>query len=343
MYLYFSFFSFNKIKERTGGSQLLTDSQKEWVEAQKIIRTAKLTPLLRRPLATTTSLHIRSRIFDLVTNKYFDAFIASCIFLNVVVMASAALSEPFWWTVTQEYLNYFFSFVFTMEAVLKIMSFNPKQYFRDSWNVFDFTIVLGADAGIVVTLMGIGGSFGGVISIVRMFRVARVLRLVKQLKGLQQLFDTMILSFPALINIGFLFFLIMFIFAVIGVELFAVNQLDNSLYLTSHSNFQTVGNAFLVMYKWSTGENWNGMMEQMAGRTAGKSNCSERKRKYVPRTIFFPFLFLNFILERRERYLDGWNCFEKKVIRNSCFSAMLLGLNILGRRVDSQRKSVGFH
>lgn len=59
---------------------------------------------------------------------------------------------------------------------------------------------------------------------------------------------------------------------VVGTELFAKNQLNNNMYLTQHSNFQSVWGAFTIMWKWQTGENWDGMMEQMAGRAVSQKN-----------------------------------------------------------------------
>ena len=40
-----------------------------------------------------------------------------------------------------EAINYFFTFVFTMEAFLKLSAFGCR-YFKDNWNRFDFLIVV---------------------------------------------------------------------------------------------------------------------------------------------------------------------------------------------------------
>jgi hypothetical protein len=41
-----------------------------------------------------------------------------------------------------EYINYFFTAVFTLEAIIKIIGLGYKGYFTKGWNVFDFFIVL---------------------------------------------------------------------------------------------------------------------------------------------------------------------------------------------------------
>ena len=40
-----------------------------------------------------------------------------------------------------EFMNYSFMGIFTLEAIIKIVAFK-KSYFRDPWNIFDFTIVI---------------------------------------------------------------------------------------------------------------------------------------------------------------------------------------------------------
>jgi hypothetical protein len=51
-------------------------------------------------------------------------------------------------------------------------------------------------------------------------KIGRVLRLIKGAKGIRTLLFSLVMAFPALINIALLLFLIMFIFAVFGMSLF---------------------------------------------------------------------------------------------------------------------------
>lgn len=52
------------------------------------------------------------------------------------------------------------------------------------------------------------------------FRIARVLKLLKMAKGIRSLLDTVGEALPQVGNLGSLFFLLFFIFAALGVELF---------------------------------------------------------------------------------------------------------------------------
>jgi hypothetical protein len=47
-----------------------------------------------------------------------------------------SLDKPF------EYINYFFTAVFTMEAIIKLIAFGFGNYFNKGWNIFDFAIIV---------------------------------------------------------------------------------------------------------------------------------------------------------------------------------------------------------
>ena len=59
-----------------------------------------------------------------------------------------------------------------------------------------------------------------VLRVVRVFRVGRVLRLVKSAKGIRTLLFSLLVSLPALFNIGLLLFLVIFIYATFGMAFF---------------------------------------------------------------------------------------------------------------------------
>ena len=54
------------------------------------------------------------------------------------------------------------------------------------------------------------------LRVVRVFRIGRVLRLIKAAKGIRKLLFALVISLPALFNIGMLLMLIVFIYAIFG-------------------------------------------------------------------------------------------------------------------------------
>lgn len=134
-----------------------------------------------------------------------------------------------------ELVNYFFTAVFTLESFIKIVAFTPRGYFTKGWNVFDFTIVA---VSYVTLLIGIfaGDNLGPKEStIARAFRIGRIFRLIAKAKFLRVIFNTIIFTIPSLANVGALMFLLLFIFSILGVQIFAmVGQQQNYNY---HANF----------------------------------------------------------------------------------------------------------
>ena len=55
---------------------------------------------------------------------------------------------------TSEVLDGFnvgFTVVFLCECILKLLAFQPRHYFVDAWNVFDFLVVVGSILDIIVS------------------------------------------------------------------------------------------------------------------------------------------------------------------------------------------------
>ncbi len=61
---------------------------------------------------------------------------------NTISLGVTWYNEPSSVTNTTVALNYFFSSFFIIEVVLKLIGLGIGPYFKDSWNLFDFIVVL---------------------------------------------------------------------------------------------------------------------------------------------------------------------------------------------------------
>ena len=131
--------------------------------------------------------------------------------------------------------NYFFQFfsaAFAVEAVMKMMAMSPKYYFKEGWNIFDFIIVS-------LSLLELGLDNVSGLSVLRSFRLVcstglccfqikskyfsfqlRVFKLAKSWPTLNLLISIMGKTIGALGNLTFVLCIIIFIFAVMGMQLF---------------------------------------------------------------------------------------------------------------------------
>ena len=84
-------------------------------------------------------------------SKCFDNFIFWCIIINTLCMAATWYNEPPSYKKIMNYVNYFFAFVYMLEAIL-LITVMGKNYFKDGWKNFDFFIVITALLSFIVEM-----------------------------------------------------------------------------------------------------------------------------------------------------------------------------------------------
>ncbi|GLC45300.1 Caveolin-2 [Pleodorina starrii] len=230
----------------------LSPSQQAWVDVQQLLLRTQVAFRAPRPARPA----LRRVLYDCVTHPLFDWAMMAVIIANVVFMACVHVDMSPSWQDLMSNSNLVFTCIFVAEAALKLTAFGPRHYFRDGWNCFDFFVVVVSVASVVLDFSNTRNvSF---MPVLRVLRVARVVRLVRNANGMQKLLRTLVNSLPALANVGGVMLLFFFIFAVIGVNLFAgIKQGEN---LTRHANFDNFPNAMLLLFRMITGEGWNGVM-----------------------------------------------------------------------------------
>ena len=270
---------------RDGGMLFLTDTQAEWISAQRklLSETADKPPVppqirgVDNPGVCVGCINtLLQKINTLVCSSAFDKCIVCCIVLNTLVMAGTYEGEAEWWSEILLSINSALTFVFTLEAVLKLSGLGLSQYFRSRWNCFDFFLVTGS-------LIDQSGLKWFNTALFRIFRIARAIRLARSLTGLRKITQTLYLSLPALVNVGTLLFLLLFVYAVLGVYLFAIPaDGEYPAGLGRHANFDDWGSAMLVLLRTMTGEDWQVLM----------FGCSVIAEPWVAWVYFSTYVFL---------------------------------------------------
>ena len=133
--------------------------------------------------------------------------------------------------------------IFVLEAAIKIISKGkrPLDYFKDPWNVFDFTIV-------VVCFLPIGGKF---IPVLRLARVLRVLKLVSAIPRLQILVNAVLKSIPSIGYVFLLGILHFYIYGCMATFLFSDND---------PVHFRNLQTSMLSLFRAVTLEDWTDLM-----------------------------------------------------------------------------------
>lgn len=100
---------------------------------------------------------------------------------------------------------------------MKILAYR-RNYFRDAWNKFDFTVVV-LTWGVIIMLsfdLPFNVSILGMIA--RTLRIGRVFRLVKRVPAIQIILQTLLEAIPAISALGLLLGLLFFLYSIIGMS-----------------------------------------------------------------------------------------------------------------------------
>ena len=93
-------------------------------------------------------------------------------------MTLSWFDEPDYLASVIEIINYTFAAIFTIEAIIKIIAMRGS-YFSDSWNIFDFSIVMITAIFLGLKAFEVSVSLGSGATILRALRISRILRLIK--------------------------------------------------------------------------------------------------------------------------------------------------------------------
>ncbi|XP_015436344.1 PREDICTED: sodium channel protein para [Dufourea novaeangliae] len=187
----------------------------------------------------------------LVFDPFVELFITLCIVVNTLFMALDHHDMDKDMERVLKTGNYFFTATFGIEATLKLIAMSPKYYFQEGWNIFDFIIV-----ALSLLELGLEGVQG--LSVLRSFRLLRVFKLAKSWPTLNLLISIMGRTVGALGNLTFVLCIIIFIFAVMGMQLFGKNYTDNVDRFPDGDlprwNFTDFMHSFMIVFRVLCGE-----------------------------------------------------------------------------------------
>ncbi|KAL7976447.1 hypothetical protein Chor_008396 [Crotalus horridus] len=276
MYLYFvifiifgSFFTlnlfigviidnFNQQKKKISGQDIfMTEEQKKYYNAMKKLGSKKPQKPIPRPLIPASEI-FNGFIFDVVLNQAFDVCIMLLICLNMVTMMVETDDQSPEKVNILYRINMVFVAIFTAECIFKMTALR-HYYFTNGWNIFDFVVVILSIVGSVLSDIIQKYFFSPTLfRVIRLARIGRILRLIRGAKGIRTLLFALMMSLPALFNIGLLLFLVMFIYAIFGMANFAYVKKEYGI--DDMFNFETFANSMLCLFQITTSAGWDGLL-----------------------------------------------------------------------------------
>ena len=147
-----------------------------------------------------------------------------------------------------EQLDFIILLIFTVEVFIKVFAegTKPLNYFKDPWNIFDFSIV--AVCYLAFVTPDLDASF---IAVLRLARILRVFKLVTAVPKLQILVGALLRSIPSMGYVGVLLFLLFYIYAAMAVFIYGDND---------PVHFDNLHLAMLSLFRVVTLEDWTDIM-----------------------------------------------------------------------------------
>jgi len=249
-------------------SMLLTKRQQHWMKMQQLMVYAEETTRLKLDKGANRFHKLcwnLSACHGLYTQR-FDYFIMSVIVLNALAMSISHFGQPLIVYRIVEFVNYVCAAIFGSEAIVKISGLGLSEYLKSHWNKFDIFLVVASTFGVVMKVVS-GARAGLAVTALRAFRLGRLLKLLRRAKGLRGLFNTVLITLPAMANTVSLLLLVYYTYAVVGMQQFWKVNFDGR-HITEHTNFRTFSSSLLTVIKISIGHDWGGLMHELGSEQA---------------------------------------------------------------------------
>jgi len=217
----------------------------------------------------------------------------------MIVLCSVTLGIETYFTKKSlffEVLDYFFTFYFLFEIIIRFLSYSPKsQFFKfydfqeneqkqkeiqfleeGLWNWFDLIIVIISS----ISLFEHFFEHPEFLMVSRLFRVFRILRLLEVSKELREVETKIISIIPTIFSFALLLGVLMYIYAIVGVNLFAHQKYNNA-------DFSNLENSLLTLFQCITLEGWVDIMHQAS---------EHNNHSWFVRGYFISFIILTVIV-----------------------------------------------
>ena len=287
--------TFEELFRESKGIHVLTEEQERWVSAQQVMQRLRFYPP-NEPVAAggrccggPLVAKIRFFFFRLVTptpprvdaedadedgkvtaaehkkwvedhsyhGRAFGHVVSAMIVLNICMLMfyTPAVSDEI--STTFAIANAAFNSFFFVEAGVKLLGLGFRQYWRDLWNRYDLLLVLASMAsGLGTTITRFTGYATPPLNL-GFLRALRVLRLGKSIRSFRLLLLTLVFAAPAFFNILFMMYIVMYVFAMVGMVLMGGITPVGDCRVSQHANFDSIWIAMETLFRFATGDGWS--------------------------------------------------------------------------------------
>ncbi|XP_068682209.1 two pore calcium channel protein 1-like isoform X2 [Montipora foliosa] len=176
----------------------------------KVIEVKDQVNLFEKFMPRIYNSRISAKIRVFVCHKYFMYFFDLVIFANAIFIA-----------LEQNDAEVFFLAIFNLEIALKLYTYGFKEFFSSYWNIFDFLVITSATLALIIeTSYESLQSSQSVLDFLMVLRVLRLVKVMGTIKRFQVIIGTIMQIGPAMSTYGAIMFVLYYIYAIVGMEVF---------------------------------------------------------------------------------------------------------------------------
>ncbi|RDD37346.1 Sodium channel protein 60E [Trichoplax sp. H2] len=235
----------------------------------------------------------RKVLLKIVQNVLFEIFIMSCVLADFVVIAISNPLEPKFWESMAEYV---FAALFFVEMILKLIALSPRCYVKDSWNILDGVMTI---TGLVDVILILARISSPATSALKTLRVFRIFKLAKAWKAMRRLLTALGNSMTAIMYVGIMVLIYLYIFAVMGMKLFKKPYEKKFGKNQPRFNFDTLPDACILIFRILCGE-WSDPISNAVKATNSYASITFFVVAYVIGNLLVLNLFLALLLSSLE-------------------------------------------
>ena len=191
--------------------------------------------------------NIQQTFLKIRNHDVFEGIVISIIIISAIMVGFRTYDEVFPSEVFQIFsvLDYAVTIFFLIEIIIRVYSYEKaRDFFKENWNIFDFTIV-------ALSLIPIASLDGVIIG--RLLRVFRLLRLISFIPQFRILIESLITAIPRVGYVLLFIFIETYIFAAIGSILYSGIDPEH---------WGNIGVAMLTLFQTATLEGWPDLLDK---------------------------------------------------------------------------------
>jgi len=261
---------------RQKGTALYTEEQRRWFATEETLRKRLKLNAKATPPKDSEYLKGREFLYNILDSQEYDNIMMAVIIVNTFWMATEHFPSPAAYHEIKNVVDQCFISIYTVETLAKLYSYGvitwagdiskifqkdkdgkpmfdratiQSPYFKDSWNCFDFMVVL-------MSVLDSWVLNGVDLSEFKLLRVLRVFRLVKKVPVLQLMISTLLGATKSIVSALFFLGIWIFIFAAIGSDPQMFRHVREGKVINSRWNFENVVNSMMLLFRIATGDSW---------------------------------------------------------------------------------------